>query len=423
MYFKTSYLNTSKKFPVETFDWTVNQYLENHEKYPHLVDFFAKSNSIETKKIRPFIDFDMSFKSKEALPSDDEELQIREALKEIFRSLFLNTNIKILAAYREKGFATNKKRDNQSGEYIEHGKYKISYRLYANNVFTSRQDLSKHLKGFMPDLSTFPECARNYSFDNDSLFDTGVYCDNNRSMACVGKTKSKTIMNEPLENYLIQNVQPDDEPVKWSQHTAFNTKKKSIVNVPKATMKRVHEDDEDSDFVHVESDDPMQKKAKVACPETVDSEKCPQIVQDEVIKLIVESFNIRKSDLGDTSLLEHAFVTYIKAPYYCLHTKCEHSESNPKMYISVSRKKVKYQCDVCDKSFVKTHDNTIIADHFPENVKALVQPGEELDLRKARKIMEKQGREMLIHYLNHYFAKVTHEDAICSGEKYFLESS
>ncbi|KAI9092198.1 hypothetical protein DFS34DRAFT_596816 [Phlyctochytrium arcticum] len=414
MYFKTSYLSTSKKFPVETFDWTVNQYLENHEKYPHLVDFFAKSASIETKKIRPFIDFDMSFKSKEALPSDDEELKIREGFKNIFYSLFLNTNIKILAAYREKGFATNKKRDKQSGEYIEHGKYKISYRLYANNAFTSRQDLSKHLKGFMPDLSTFPELM--------SIAPWHVLERPNRSMIIESCIK-RTIMNEPLENYLIQNVQPDDEPVKWSQHTAFNTKKKSIVNVPKATMKRVHEDDEDSDFVHVESDDPMQKKAKVACPETVDSEKCPQIVQDEVIKLIVESFNIRKSDLGDTSLLEHAFVTYIKAPYYCLHTKCEHSESNPKMYISVSRKKVKYQCDVCDKSFVKTHDNTIIADHFPENVKALVQPGEELDLRKARKIMEKQGREMLIHYLNHYFAKVTHEDAICSGEKYFLESS
>ncbi|KAI9088761.1 hypothetical protein DFS34DRAFT_689538 [Phlyctochytrium arcticum] len=423
MYFKTSYLSTSKKFPVETFDWTVNQYLENHEKYPHLVDFFAKSSSITTKKIRPFIDFDMSFKSKEALPSDDEELKIREALKNIFYSLFLNTNIKILAAYRERGFATNKKRDKQSGEYIEHGKYKISYRLYANNVFTSRQDLSKHLKGFMPDLSTFPECVRNYSFDNDSLFDTGVYSDVNRSMACVGKTKSKydnRILyqeddNEPLENYLIQNVQSDDEPVKWSQHTAFNTKKKAIVNVPTATMKRVHEDDEDSEFVHVESDDPMQKKAKVACPETVDSEECPKILQDEIIKSIVELFCIRKSDLGNISELEHAFIAYIKAPYFCLHTKCEHTESNPKMYISVSRKKMRYHCDVCDKSFTKAHDNLIIAEHFPEDAKALVQPGEELNLRKARKLMEKHGREMLIHYLNHYFAKVTHEDSICSG--------
>ncbi|KAI9090501.1 hypothetical protein DFS34DRAFT_688907 [Phlyctochytrium arcticum] len=400
MYFKTSYLSNSKKFPVETFDWNVKEDVQNHEKYPHLVDFFAKSSSIESKKIRPFVDFDMTFDSAETLPSDSEEKAIREGLQDVFRGLFLNDNIKIIAAYRKKGFATNKKRDRQSGDLVEHGKYKISYRLYANKVFTTREDLHKHLNEFMPDLSKFPDCVKNYSFDCNSLFDTGVYCDKNRSMACVGKTKSKydsRILyqeddNEHLENYLIQNVQPDDEPVEWAKHTTFIKKKTAGKKIAKAAVKRVREDlhetsSEDSDFVHVETDaeealEPAQKKVKVARPETIDSEHCPRILEEEIVNLITDTFNIRKSDLKKVALLEHAFVTYIKAPYYCLHTKTEHTESNPKMYVSISRKKLNYYCSVCDKSMIKKHSSTIVAEHFPETSTAVVQPGEKLDLAK-----------------------------------------
>ncbi|KAI9089881.1 hypothetical protein DFS34DRAFT_673081 [Phlyctochytrium arcticum] len=429
MFFKTSYLGSSAKFPVQTFDWNVDDYLANQQKYPHLVDFFAKNDTIFTKYIIPFVDFDMNFTSKTDLPSVDEELAIRKALKKVFSDFFLNDNIKIVGAYRERGFATNKKKDKQSGEWVEHGKWKISYRLYANGVRTSQKDLLKHLKDYMPDLSEFPECVRNYSFDNNSLFDTGVYNDNNRSMACVGKTKTKfdkRILyreddNEPLENFLIQNVQDTDEKVKWAKKTAFDMNKKQ--KTPKDTLKRTNAVIDDtpseecsSEFVLVQDSDsdvekqqiqPKKKKKK-------DIEKPVSSLnplEEDITNLIVQTFGIRKSDLGPISEMEHAFVTFIKAPYYCLHTKCEHTESNPKMYVSVSRRKLKYQCDVCDKSFIKNHNVKIIADSFPTN-DDLVKPCETLSLDKARRIVETSGKHALIHYLNNFLAKITHEDAI-----------
>ncbi|KAJ3270265.1 hypothetical protein HK104_004962 [Borealophlyctis nickersoniae] len=185
--------------------WTLKEYVREQAKYPHLTEFVGMLP--DDAKIIPFVDFYMTWANEDDLPSADEEDEIFDLVTSVFRGLFNNENAKILSATRSNGHYCLKE---TSG-----GCWKISLRLFAPELVTTRKMLETMLKGYMPAMDDFPEALRNHDFTG-SFFDMSVY-DKNRKMCCIGKTKwreDKRVLErrDPIveeTKYLIQNV-PDD---------------------------------------------------------------------------------------------------------------------------------------------------------------------------------------------------------------------
>ncbi|KAJ3029115.1 hypothetical protein HDV00_009783, partial [Rhizophlyctis rosea] len=192
----------------QVMEWTLEDYMKKHRDYPHLCEFVGMCHD----PVVPYADFDMKWDKKEDLPSAEETEQIYQCVIDSFKSLFLNRNVKILTAIRPPGLAVKK------GKI---GTWKISLRLWARGLITTRKDLSDMLSGYFPDMEAFPRVLKEYGFDG-SFFDPSVYGDD-RKMNCVGKSKTNDdprVLNPltpaPLMDFLIQNVVNTDEKVKWS---------------------------------------------------------------------------------------------------------------------------------------------------------------------------------------------------------------
>ncbi|KAJ3263781.1 hypothetical protein HK104_006570, partial [Borealophlyctis nickersoniae] len=162
----------------EVLKWMLKEYAREHAKYPHFTEFIGMLP--DDAPIILFIDFDMTWDNEDDLPSAKEEEEIFDKVTGVFRGLFKNENVKILSATRSNGHYCPKENGSDC--------WKVSLRLFAPELVTTRKMLATMLKGYMPAMDdSFPDTLRNYDFEG-SFFDTSVY-DKKRKMCCVGKTK------------------------------------------------------------------------------------------------------------------------------------------------------------------------------------------------------------------------------------------
>ncbi|KAJ3280001.1 hypothetical protein HK104_000996 [Borealophlyctis nickersoniae] len=182
---------TSKQF-----EWTPDEFKQNQSQYPQLCDDFAHQG--DDHLITPFADYDCNYATKDEMPDEETEQKIRTEVTEEFRSLFLNEKFSIITAYRDQGSASNMKLNKQTKKYEEKGKWKISFRMWAHGLSTTRLELQKTMQ----------------------VYDVG------RSMNFIGKYKTfadkkrilkRTDENEPLEHFIIQNVPDGAELAQWNR--------------------------------------------------------------------------------------------------------------------------------------------------------------------------------------------------------------
>ncbi|KAJ3258350.1 hypothetical protein HK104_006990, partial [Borealophlyctis nickersoniae] len=135
------------------FEWTPDEFKQNQSQYPQLCDDFTRQG--HDHLITPFADYDCNYATKDEMPDEEREQKIRTEVTEEFRSLFLNENFSIITAYRDQGFSSNMKLNKETGKYEEKGKWKISFRMWAHGLSTTRLELQKAMKGTSFDQSVY----------------------------------------------------------------------------------------------------------------------------------------------------------------------------------------------------------------------------------------------------------------------------
>ncbi|KAJ3247079.1 hypothetical protein HK104_007827, partial [Borealophlyctis nickersoniae] len=140
-FFKSNMFGPPKS---EQFEWTPDEFKQFQSKYPHLCEDYTRQG--DDHLITPFADYDRNYATEEDLPDEETEQKIRTEVTEDFRSLFLNENFSLITAYREKGFASSKKLNKQTGKLEEKGKWKISFRMWAHGLHTTRRELQNMMQ-------------------------------------------------------------------------------------------------------------------------------------------------------------------------------------------------------------------------------------------------------------------------------------
>ncbi|KAI8820536.1 uncharacterized protein EV422DRAFT_506772 [Fimicolochytrium jonesii] len=362
-HFKESYFGG-----VPEFNWTLEEYEKKHMEHKWLTENFTKLGAND--KIKLFVDFDMRFEEESDLPSEEVETEIRKGVDKVFTSLYLNEDITFHSAFRTMGYAPKHTKD-KNGKYVETGGgYKVSYRLWADGMYTTRNEMKKKLKKFIPDLSDFPDVVRDYNF-KDGVFDLSVY-DNNRSMVMVDKVKNrwdnrlliKSEPDAPISSYIIQYVEADWTPVEWTIQSDSRKRPANdeFVLVP------------DSDL----EDQPQPKKKKAKYP--IDNDANTEVIStiyDSVTKLCGKTEYLER-DFGAVQKYEDAIVVFLRTTYCMLH-HAEHDVSVPKIFFIVDRKKFTFKCQHCERSKTYGHKSKKILDLFPPPITEPAKTSEEKD--------------------------------------------
>ncbi|KAJ3144009.1 hypothetical protein HDU89_000960, partial [Geranomyces variabilis] len=383
---------------VPEFQWSLEEYEKNHPKYPHLTDNYTKLGVDE--KIKLFADFDMGFETQAELPNIDEECDIREAIIDVFKSLFLNKNIIVNCAYRPMGYMPKMEKGKDEKYHDVGGKWKVSFRLWASGLYTTRGDMLKKLKGFMPDLSKFPEVVQTHKEfgKGKSFFDTSVY-HNGRSMCIVGKTKTRddkqTLLqcdsSQPIEQFIIQHVEDDWEPIEWGVVGRISSKREA-----------------DDDFVHVDAEDgdPVNKRKAKKLKLGDEENEMITCVRRTISKCYPDSYLPR--DFGNAKESQNGLTVFLKTKY-CLLSEADHEVSVPKMYFNITKKHLKFTCTHCDASDEMEHDDPQLSKFFAQTDIGI---DDRLDLKVAKELLDSSGEAAVIAYLNNFWAKITEESSV-----------
>ncbi|KAI8823502.1 uncharacterized protein EV422DRAFT_565448 [Fimicolochytrium jonesii] len=400
-HFKESYFGG-----VPEFNWTLEEYEKKHMEHKCLTENFTKLGAND--KIKLFVDFDLRFEEESDLPSEEVETEIRKGVDKVFTSLYLNEDITFHSAFRTMGYAPKHTKD-KNGKYVETGGgYKVSYRLWADGMYTTRNEMKKKLKKFIPDLSDFPDVVRDYNF-KDGFFDLSVY-DNNRSMVMVDKVKNrwdnrlliKSEPDAPISSYIIQYVEADWTPVEWTIQSDSRKRPANdeFVLVP------------DSDL----EDQPQPKKKKVT--PSRGEENVTSIAHDIIRKHYPNAYLLR--DLSEAKILDHAVTVFVKGKY-CMVEKADHEVSVSKMYFTLTTKRLKFNCTHCNGTRNSEHGDKRLDECFDNDVE-IVKPGERLSIKRAAQVYKTHDYEGVIMYLNNYWAKVTEESSVFIASRTTIDS-
>ncbi|KNC96069.1 uncharacterized protein SPPG_08461 [Spizellomyces punctatus DAOM BR117] len=315
--------------------WDVEEYVNNHKKYPYLTEFIGALP--DDHEINAFVDFDLSYATEEDLPSDEEEDAIQIFVLQTFESLFLNDLFSYRCAFCRKGFASKKEKSEETGEYVEKGKWKVSFRIFAD-LRTTHKEMRNRLLHYFPDMSKAPACIRDKTFEHDSFFDPSVY-EKNRKICCVGKRKSQYDSRvlehldtaDPLEAFLIQHIDKYAECAEWA--------------IQMADQKEAPKKQKTSTKSTKKSNDSFEQMAK---------------------EVILESFpNVYLlRDLGKADQLDHGINVFVKTKH-CFLIDANHDVSVATMYFSITKSGIKFTCKQCDEETdAKPHKHTGIKKLF-----------------------------------------------------------
>ncbi|KAJ3269177.1 hypothetical protein HK104_005168 [Borealophlyctis nickersoniae] len=306
----------------EQFEWTPDEFKQFQSKYPQLCDDYTRQG--DDHLITPFADYDRNYATKEDLPDEETEQKIRTKVTEDFHSLFLNENFSPITAYRDKGFASGKKL-NKQGKYEEKGKWKISFRMWAHGLYTTRRELQNMMQG--------------------TLFDQSVY-DAKRSMNFIGKHKTsadkrilkRTDENEPLEHFIVQNVPEGAEQARWRWDRSMGVQTETISKQEKPSKNQTATSDtaNDSDL-----------KTLVEC----------------VTKLFPDSYPPR--ELSPANIHKNSITLFVNSKF-CLAADTEHDVSVNRIHFNLTRKSVTFKCPHCDKTISREPKNAKLKTLIPE---------------------------------------------------------
>ncbi|KAI9008013.1 hypothetical protein BC832DRAFT_591263 [Gaertneriomyces semiglobifer] len=337
-------------------EWTLEDFKKLRGKYPYLCEYLGTCQS----RVVPFVDFDMTWDSKDQLPDEHTQKAIFDFTTTTFKSLCLNEDIEVISAYRKAGFASKVQKT------IEVGKWKVSLRLWMRGVHTTMEKLKSLLHGYIPDMTSAPDIMKEYNFGK-SFFDVSVY-EKNRKMSFVGARKSpkdprvleRWECDAPLEDFIIQRVLDTDQEVKWRSIEKFTAKS---VSSPK-------------------------KQTKVVCSGNSD------IVLDGILSLFPDEYFRR--DLAEPKEGDHAMTVFVKSNH-CLIAQGVHTESVNKMYFVVTRRNIIYKCSNCGDEIVKHHDNSKLKAFFTKKEKT--RSGnikDDLELLSKKIDLVKRGTQLSI---------------------------
>ncbi|KAJ3050669.1 hypothetical protein HK097_008337 [Rhizophlyctis rosea] len=319
---KMFYFRKDYKCKDQVMEWALQQYKTNQCKCPGLTKYVERLD--ENAHINQFVDFDMSWKSEDKLPTKGTQNEIFEHVIDTF----------------ERSASKVKKNEETSKYDMEAGKVKISSRLWTSGLTSTPKIMKTKLTDYLPDMSMFPEIMKNYDLGT-SFFDVCVY-NKDRKMCCLNKTKlpeDTRILERcncddtPLEDYLIQNVHNTDEEAKWA--IADGKLEKTVKNKGKEAVA-----DEGTSTI-----DNKPEKTIFEC----------------VTKSSPDAYLQR--NLAEPTKFDKCINVFVKSPY-CIIAESEHTASVNKMYFVVGSKYIKYKCAECNKESNDEHKNAKIAQLF-----------------------------------------------------------
>ena len=196
MFFTDSYIGPGKGVQPKEHDWTLDELHHNIDKYPYLCEYLKIP---EDQLIKPYVDFDLKLDN---LPSESEIKKLYNCVERDFSSRLSSGPIKIVKAWREPAKVNEL--------------YKVSLRLWAVGVATTKKELKELFKNYIPDITTYPDFVQTYDFKG-SFFDCSVYS-NDRKMNFVGKAKNPQdlralLFDSDLSDYVIQHVEDNYERI------------------------------------------------------------------------------------------------------------------------------------------------------------------------------------------------------------------
>ncbi|KAI9099360.1 hypothetical protein DFS34DRAFT_649083 [Phlyctochytrium arcticum] len=367
----------------EILEWTLTEYLEKQRGFPYLCEFIGKVD--ENEPICAFVDFDTDVVKE--IPSAEDEEEVRQFVTQAFKDRLKNdeSEYKLVFACRDReGFVVKK---NKNG-------HKISWRIFSNLV-TTHAELTRAFSNYFP-TENLPDYLKDVK---GPLFDISVY-QSMRKMCCVDKQKSPSdsrilyrVDDESLDKYLIQNVSSGFNTAVWK-------------------LEELHVKQEAAPVGQVDKDGwkALDKNIQIEVLDTYfDMETTwDTFRKDDTIKVVPNCLRCLVNPRKEHSEKKHSCI-YVNET--CVNLSCFSCKSKairaPKKQQIIKGVLSKYDMYDCEES--DSEDEFTLVDLESTNDEDSYSPEKHELCCKTAAAIHKKDKSQLIHCLNKYFSKVTHQ--------------